>query len=55
VVEQAREALADLLARNDQEDMCVPPTFDWGRQRFTEEMAKACQRRLASATVTGEE
>jgi hypothetical protein len=48
VVEQAREALQDLIARGDRADTCVPPSFDWGRQRFTDEMADSCQRRLAT-------
>lgn len=46
VVWQARDALKDLLSRRDDADQCVPPGFDWGRQRFTDEMAAACRRRL---------
>ncbi len=50
VVWQARDALKDLLIRRDDMDLCVPPTFDWGRSRFTDEMANACRRRLPSLT-----
>jgi membrane-bound lytic murein transglycosylase D len=39
---QARDALQELLKSGDKSDMCAPATFDWGRQRFTEAMAKAC-------------
>ncbi len=45
VVWQAREALQDILARNDDADLCVPETFDWGRQRFTAEMEARCRKR----------
>lgn len=48
VVWQARDTLKDLIANQDQMDLCVPPTFDWGRQRFTKEMAAACLRKLAT-------
>ncbi len=48
VVWQARDTLKDLMANQDQMDQCVPPTFDWGRQRFTKEMAAACQRKLGA-------
>jgi hypothetical protein len=49
VVWQARDALKDLLASKDGADQCVAANFDWGKQRFTPEMAQACQRRLSSA------
>jgi Transglycosylase SLT domain len=49
VVWQARDALKELLASKDGADQCVPPTFDWGKQRFTPEMDQACQKRLSSA------
>jgi membrane-bound lytic murein transglycosylase D len=48
VVWQARDTLKELIANRDQMDQCVPPTFDWGRQRFTKEMAAACQRKLGA-------
>ena len=48
VVWQARDTIKDLMASQDQMDQCVPPTFDWGRQRFTKEMAAACQRKLGA-------
>jgi hypothetical protein len=43
VVFQARESLQELLGRRDNSDLCVPPTFDWGRQQFTDEMAARCK------------
>lgn len=43
---QARETLQELLKAKDDLDQCVPASFDWGRQRFTPEMAKACASRL---------
>lgn len=46
VVFQARDSLKELIARGDDADLCVPLEFDWGRQRFTREMAAACQKRL---------
>lgn len=46
VATYAREKLDELLASKDRSHLCVPPTFDWGKQRFTDEMAKACQRKL---------
>jgi len=49
VVWQARDSIKELLASKDGADLCVPPTFDWGKQRFTPEMDSACQRRLAAA------
>ncbi len=48
VVWQARDTLKDLIASQDQMDLCVPPTFDWGRQRFTKEMAAACLKKLGA-------
>lgn len=49
VVWQARDTLKELLASGDESDQCVPPGFDWGRQRFTEKMADACRRRLGAS------
>ena len=46
---QARETLQELLKSGDRSDLCVPPTFDWGKQRFTQEMAAACRKSLGSA------
>ena len=46
---QARDTLKELLKSKDDSDMCVPPNFDWGRQRFTPDMAKNCNRALADA------
>lgn len=51
VVWQARDTLKDLLQRRDDGDLCAPAGFDWGRQRFTDEMADACRRRLATGTA----
>jgi hypothetical protein len=51
VVEQARETLGDLIRSKDDEDMCVPPSFDWGRQRFTPEMVDACRKRLSEVST----
>jgi hypothetical protein len=48
---RARETLQYLLKSNDNSDQCAPQTFDWGRQRFTPEMEKLCQRTQARATV----
>ncbi|HEY0468993.1 MAG TPA: transglycosylase SLT domain-containing protein, partial [Polyangiaceae bacterium] len=48
VVWQARDSIKELLASKDGADQCVPPSFDWGKQRFTPEMDAACQRRLAA-------
>jgi hypothetical protein len=49
VVWQARDTMKDLLSSKDGSDQCVPPTFDWGKQRFTPEMDAACQKRLGAA------
>lgn len=48
VVWQARDTMKDLLSSKDASDQCVPPTFDWGKQRFTPEMDAACQKRLGA-------
>jgi len=48
---QARETLQELLKSRDESDRCVPPSFDWGRQRFTPEMARACRANLEGAPV----
>lgn len=52
VVWQARDTLKDLLQAHDDGDLCVPSNFDWGRQRFTDEMAEACRRRNPSGAAT---
>ena len=49
VVWQARDTLQDLIKNRDDADLCTPPGFDWGRQRFTQEMARDCERLLASS------
>lgn len=49
---QAREILADLLARRDDTDLCVPPTFDWGRQQPTRQMLAHCERRTQASAVS---
>ncbi|MEO6598866.1 MAG: transglycosylase SLT domain-containing protein [Polyangiaceae bacterium] len=51
VVWQARDTIKELIASNDGSDQCVPPNFDWGKQRFTPEMNAACQRRLGAGKV----
>lgn len=51
VVWQARDTLKDLLQRRDDGDLCVPAGFDWGRQRFTDEMAEQCRRRLPTGAA----
>jgi hypothetical protein len=48
VVWQARDTLAGLIAQSSSEDECVPETFDWGKRRFTPEMATECRQRLAT-------
>ena len=48
VVWQARDTLAGLLAQKSFEDQCVPDSFDWGKQRFTPDMAAECRRRLTA-------
>jgi len=45
---QARDTLQELLKSNDESDQCAPANFDWGRQRFTQEMQNACARSLAA-------
>jgi hypothetical protein len=45
VVWQARDQLKALIDARDNGDLCVNPTFDWGKQRFTPEMDEACKRR----------
>jgi len=51
VVWQARDSIKELLASKDGADQCVPPSFDWGKQRFTPDMNAACQRRLAAGAA----
>jgi hypothetical protein len=43
---QARDMLAALVAQSDESDLCVPITFDWGKQRFTDEMKLSCSKKL---------
>ena len=50
VVWQARDSLQAMIAGSTDDDLCVPPSFDWGRQRFTPEMAEECRRRGHGAT-----
>jgi membrane-bound lytic murein transglycosylase D len=45
---QARDMLAALVAQKDEDDLCVPTSFDWGKQRFTDEMRLACGKKLAA-------
>lgn len=42
--ERARERLPALLSDPDGAEQCVPHHFDWGRQRFTRNMAYRCQQ-----------
>ncbi|HKQ69381.1 MAG TPA: hypothetical protein VJT73_08585, partial [Polyangiaceae bacterium] len=46
---QARDTLQALLAARNEDDLCVPVTFDWGRQRFTPEMEAECRKRVRLA------
>lgn len=48
VVWQARETLAGLISQGNNDDECVPENFDWGKRRFTPEMANECRERLAT-------
>jgi len=48
---QARDTLQELLKSNDESDKCAPANFDWGRQRFTQEMQNACARSLAARSA----
>ena len=48
VVWQAREKLQALTASAVYDDQCVPPTFDWGKQRFTQEMDEDCKKRFGA-------
>ncbi len=52
VVWQAREKLQALTANGAYEDQCVPPTFDWGKQRYTSEMDGECKKRMGGAPPT---
>jgi hypothetical protein len=54
VVEQARDTLGDLKSGKNDEDMCVPSSFDWGKQRFTPELTEACHKRLAESGMLEE-
>ena len=49
VVWQARDMLQELLKNKDEADLCTSQAFDWGRQRFTQDMAKNCQRQLSAS------
>ncbi len=49
VVWQARDSLRELVANRDSMDQCVPPTFNWGRERFTQAMETACRRKLGTS------
>jgi hypothetical protein len=49
VVWQAREKLQALTASGSYEDQCVPPTFDWGKQRYTADMDADCKSRMTGA------
>jgi len=49
VVWQARDTLQDLSTHAAYEDQCVPPTFDWGKQRFTRDMEEDCRARFGGA------
>jgi hypothetical protein len=51
VVWQARDTLQELIKNRDDADLCTPPGFDWGRQRFTQEMAQSCERLLANSAA----
>lgn len=44
LVFRGRDSLAKLLAAGDQADRCVSSEFDWGRQRFTPQMAAQCRK-----------
>jgi hypothetical protein len=48
---QARDTLQALLASSNEDDLCVPATFDWGRQRFTPEMEAGCRKRAGAASA----
>ncbi|HEY6556247.1 MAG TPA: lytic transglycosylase domain-containing protein [Polyangiaceae bacterium] len=52
VVFQARESLQELLDGHDKSDLCVPPTFDWGREHFTDERAARCKPTEPAAEAT---
>lgn len=44
--QRARENLPELISDADGAEQCVPHHFDWGRQRFTRNMAYRCQETL---------
>jgi hypothetical protein len=46
-LDQAAQALKDLLARDDQADVCYPAQ-DWGREPYTPKMADECQRKMGA-------
>src|SRR5439155_26570387 len=52
VVWQARQKLQALTASGAYEDQCVPPTFDWGKQRYTSELDAECKKRLGVVAPT---
>jgi membrane-bound lytic murein transglycosylase D len=41
---RAAQTLARLVSERDEADLCVPRSFDWGRQRFTQGMARRCEQ-----------
>jgi len=41
---RARTALEQLIDRGDQADRCVSSQFDWGKERFTKQMAERCRK-----------
>jgi hypothetical protein len=42
---QAHDTLQALIKEGSHDDQCVPPTFDWGKQRFTPEMEDECRKK----------
>lgn len=42
--QRARDGLPALISKADGAEQCVPHHFDWGRQRFTRNMAHRCQK-----------
>jgi membrane-bound lytic murein transglycosylase D len=45
VLWQAREKLEDLTTHGSEDDLCVPPTFNWGVQKFN---PKLCPKKSTS-------
>jgi hypothetical protein len=46
VVWQARDKLQALTTHAEYRDQCVSAAFDWGKQRFTQEMEEECRKRF---------